>query len=216
MSGSLRRAGRKQRKYVYGKTREVVHTKWIELARQAAHGPVVAKVPTVSQYLWRWLSDTVGPNLAPLTYATYESHVRHYLDPGSGRSGSIGSGLPMSSAGSTGCLRSANAVLRARTPGGSSVATRAAAQLESVARQRRRPGRSRTFVRFSGLPSRARCARSSWRVTWPSWSPRQSSASAGRALAERGGAALPGIGPSGPGRHVRGVRVDLGLGSAEG
>ena len=77
-------AGRRQRKYVYGKTREIVHTKWIELARQAAHGPVVAKVPTVSQYLWRWLSETVGPNLAPLTYATYESHVRHYLDPGLG------------------------------------------------------------------------------------------------------------------------------------
>lgn len=31
-------AGRKQRKYVYGKTREVVNTKWIELVRQAAHG----------------------------------------------------------------------------------------------------------------------------------------------------------------------------------
>ncbi len=44
----------------------------------------MAKVPTVSQYGWRWLSETVGPNLAPLTYATYESHVRHYLDPGLG------------------------------------------------------------------------------------------------------------------------------------
>ena len=45
---------------------------------------MVAKVPTVGQYLWRWLDETVGPNLTPLTHATYESHVRHYLDPGLG------------------------------------------------------------------------------------------------------------------------------------
>ena len=61
-----------------------MHAKWIELAQQASRGPVVAKVPTVGQYLWRWLEETVGPNLAPLTHATYESHVRHYLDPGLG------------------------------------------------------------------------------------------------------------------------------------
>ena len=77
-------AGRRQRRYVYGKTRESVHVKWIELAQQASRGPVVAKVPTVHQYLWRWLEETVSPNLAPLTCATYESHVRHYLDPGLG------------------------------------------------------------------------------------------------------------------------------------
>jgi hypothetical protein len=77
-------AGRRQRKYVYGKSRDVVHATWIDLARQASPGPVVAKVPTVGQYLLRWLDETVGPNLAPLTHATYESHVRHYLDPGLG------------------------------------------------------------------------------------------------------------------------------------
>lgn len=91
-------AGRRQRKYVYGKSRDIVHAKWIDLARQASRGPVVAKVPTVGQYLWRWLDETVGPNLAPLTHATYESHVGHYLDPGLGsipvsaRSAWIGSG----------------------------------------------------------------------------------------------------------------------------
>ena len=78
-------AGRRQRKYVYGATREVVHAKWIELTRRAAKGPVLTKVPTVSQYLQRWLDDTVAPNLAPLTHATYESHVRHYIEPGLGR-----------------------------------------------------------------------------------------------------------------------------------
>ena len=32
-------------------------------------------MPTVGQFLNRWREDTVAPNLAPLTYATYESHV---------------------------------------------------------------------------------------------------------------------------------------------
>ncbi len=78
-------AGRRQRRYVYGATREVVHAKWIELTQRAAMGPVLTKVPTVSQYLQRWLEETVAPNLAPLTHATYESRVRHYVEPGLGR-----------------------------------------------------------------------------------------------------------------------------------
>jgi hypothetical protein len=41
-------------------------------------------VPTVGQFLNRWLEDTVAPNLAPLTYATYESHVKNYIEPGIG------------------------------------------------------------------------------------------------------------------------------------
>lgn len=42
-------------------------------------------MPTVEQYLNRWLEETVEPNLAPLTHATYESHVRNYIIPGIGR-----------------------------------------------------------------------------------------------------------------------------------
>jgi hypothetical protein len=49
---------------------KIVHSRWIELTRKAARGPVVTKVPTVGQFLNRWLEDTVAPNLAPLTYAT--------------------------------------------------------------------------------------------------------------------------------------------------
>lgn len=77
-------AGRRQRKYVYGKTREDVHGKWVALTRRAAQGPVLTKVPRISQYLERWLTETVAPNLAPLTHATYESHVRNYITPGIG------------------------------------------------------------------------------------------------------------------------------------
>ena len=77
-------AGRRQRKWAYGKTREEVHGKWVELTRRASKGPMVSKAPTVGQYLTRWLAESVRPNLAPLTYATYESHVRNYLVPGLG------------------------------------------------------------------------------------------------------------------------------------
>jgi hypothetical protein len=67
-------AGRRQRKYVYGKTREVVHTKWVQLTREAARGPVVTKVPTLGQFLQRWLDETVAPNLAP-------ADARHVREP---------------------------------------------------------------------------------------------------------------------------------------
>ena len=66
--------GKRQRKYVYGRTREIVHGRWVELRRKAARGPVVTKVPTIGQFIRRRLGETVAPNLAPLTYATYETH----------------------------------------------------------------------------------------------------------------------------------------------
>lgn len=77
-------AGRRVRKYVYGQSREVVHERWVKLSSEARRRPIPSTVPTVDQYLQRWLSEEVAPNLAPLTYATYESHVRHYIVPGVG------------------------------------------------------------------------------------------------------------------------------------
>ncbi len=77
--------GQRRRKYVYGQDREDVHARWLALSQVAAWGPVLTKVPTVGQYLATWLAEVVGPNLAPLTYATYESHVRNYIEPGIGR-----------------------------------------------------------------------------------------------------------------------------------
>lgn len=77
-------AGRRVRKYVYGKTREDVHRDWIALQAKARRGPIATKVPTVGQYLHRWLEEVVEPNLAPLTASTYETLVRLYLDPGLG------------------------------------------------------------------------------------------------------------------------------------
>lgn len=76
--------GKRTRKYVYGKTREEVHDKWIRLQTQAKAGPVATKVPTVAAYLTYWLAEIVEPNLAPLTYATYETLGRLYIVPGLG------------------------------------------------------------------------------------------------------------------------------------
>jgi integrase len=78
-------AGRRQRKYVYGKTREAVHARWIELAQEASRGPVASSIPKLGAYLYRWLDEVVQPNLAPLTYATYETLVRLYIVPGLGQ-----------------------------------------------------------------------------------------------------------------------------------
>jgi integrase len=76
--------GKRARKYVYGKTREIVHEKWIKLHQQAKAGPVATSVPTLGDYLAYWLREVVEPNLAPLTCATYETFVRLYIVPGLG------------------------------------------------------------------------------------------------------------------------------------
>jgi integrase len=76
--------GKRGRKWVYGKTREEVHDKWIRLHNQAKNGPVATKVPTVGSYVTAWLADVVKPNRAPLTYATYETFTRLYIVPGLG------------------------------------------------------------------------------------------------------------------------------------
>jgi integrase len=77
-------AGNRARKYVYGKTREDVHEKWVALQAKAAKAPVPTTIPTLAQYLTRWLSDVVEPNLEPATYAYYETMARLYIIPALG------------------------------------------------------------------------------------------------------------------------------------
>jgi len=48
--------GKRRRKSVYGATRELVHTKWLELHRVAAVGPVSTTTPTLSEYMTYWLN----------------------------------------------------------------------------------------------------------------------------------------------------------------
>jgi hypothetical protein len=58
-----------------------VHDKRIKLHTRAKAGPMATKVPTVGEYVAGWLADVVKSNLAPLTYATYETFVRLYIVP---------------------------------------------------------------------------------------------------------------------------------------
>jgi integrase len=76
--------GKRTRKYVYGKTREIVHEKWVKLQRQAMMGPVATKMQTVSDYVGYWLAEVIEPNLSPATWATYDYVARRYLIPGLG------------------------------------------------------------------------------------------------------------------------------------
>jgi integrase len=73
--------GKRKRKYVYGKTREEVHDKWIKLHAEAKKGPVATSVPTLGRYLAYWLREVIEPNVRPLTAATYETNVRLYIIP---------------------------------------------------------------------------------------------------------------------------------------
>ena len=69
---------------IYGKTREQVHAKRIELQGKARHGVVATSSPTVAEYLTYWLDEIIRPNRAPLTYQTYETFVRVHIVPGLG------------------------------------------------------------------------------------------------------------------------------------
>jgi len=73
--------GRRQRKSVYGTTREQVHAKWLKLHEQARRGPVVPRSPKLTDFLDGWLKDVVHPGLAPATVANYELFVRLYIVP---------------------------------------------------------------------------------------------------------------------------------------
>jgi hypothetical protein len=64
--------GKREKKWVYGKNRDDVHSKWIALQQKARTGTVATRAPTVGTYLTYWLEEIIKPNRAPLTYQTYE------------------------------------------------------------------------------------------------------------------------------------------------
>ncbi|MEV7425457.1 site-specific integrase [Streptomyces sp. NPDC091212] len=73
--------GKRARKYAYGKTREEVHAKWLTLHAEANKGPVATRHRTLDAFLAYWLDSIVKPNLAPLSYVSYEGYVRLYITP---------------------------------------------------------------------------------------------------------------------------------------
>ena len=77
--------GRRQRKVVYGKTREKVHEKWLALHELSRRGPVAPRSPSLASFMERWLREVVVPNLAPTTSANYDLFTRLYVVPDLGR-----------------------------------------------------------------------------------------------------------------------------------
>ena len=76
--------GRRDRKYVYGSTREEVHAEWIKLHQAAMAGPVSVRTPTLKDFLAYWLREVVGPTTRPKTAETYGMHVRLHILPSLG------------------------------------------------------------------------------------------------------------------------------------
>ena len=76
----------RKRKYVYGKTRDETHEKWLKLHTAARTGIVATTSQSVETYLRYWLREVVTePDYAPLTVTTYQGHARLYLIPGLGK-----------------------------------------------------------------------------------------------------------------------------------
>ncbi|KGN31142.1 integrase [Knoellia sinensis KCTC 19936] len=73
--------GRRVRRVVYGKTREIVREKFLALHEQARRGPVATRTPTLREFAEGWLRDVVKPNLAPTTSSNYALFLRHYIEP---------------------------------------------------------------------------------------------------------------------------------------
>ena len=78
-------SGERRRKWVYGKTRDVVHEKYIKLLNEARKRPIATCVPTVEEYLTYWLKDVIEPNREPNTFSHYELMARLHIIPGLGR-----------------------------------------------------------------------------------------------------------------------------------
>ncbi|URN01242.1 site-specific integrase [Actinomadura madurae] len=78
-------AGERKKRWVYGKTRDVVHDKYVKLLNEAKQRPIATTVPTVEHYLKYWLSEVIEPNREVQTYAQYETLARLYVIPALGR-----------------------------------------------------------------------------------------------------------------------------------
>lgn len=77
--------GRRVRRVVYGKTREIVREKFLALHERARRGPVATTTPRVTDFAEGWLRDVVKPNLAPTTSTNYALFLKHYIEPDLGK-----------------------------------------------------------------------------------------------------------------------------------
>jgi integrase len=78
--------GGEKRMFVYGRTREDVHAKLVELQEKRRRNvPVVPRSLKLGDYPDYWLAQVVRPGVRWNTYKKYEQTVRLYLKPGLGR-----------------------------------------------------------------------------------------------------------------------------------
>lgn len=80
-------AGRRKRKYVYGRTRKEAQQKLERAKREKDAGTLVVTTTSVERWLTQWLERKAEPPkaLKPQTLRSYESKVRTYLVPHLGR-----------------------------------------------------------------------------------------------------------------------------------
>ena len=112
-------AGESRKKWVYGKTREVVHEKYVRLLNEAKQRPISTSVPSVQQYLTYWLKEVIGPNREPNTYSHYELMSRLHIIPALGGKRLDRLTGRRTSRAQRRCLPRASAAPRGRTPSGS-------------------------------------------------------------------------------------------------
>jgi integrase len=78
--------GGEKRMFVYGRTREDVYAKLVELQEKRRRNvPVIPRSLKLGDYLDYWLAHVVRPVARWNTYKKYEQTVRLYLKPGLGR-----------------------------------------------------------------------------------------------------------------------------------
>jgi integrase-like protein len=74
-------SGKRVRRYVYGKTRDIVHEKWQARQRQARAVKLATITVTVDEYLAGWLAQVARPRLEPATCVFYETMIRRHISP---------------------------------------------------------------------------------------------------------------------------------------
>jgi integrase len=76
------RGGKRQRRYVYGRTRREVQDKLTALRRAHDDGlPVGPEKQTLGAYLQQWVETSLRPTVPPKTYASYAQIIRLYIVP---------------------------------------------------------------------------------------------------------------------------------------
>jgi hypothetical protein len=82
----LTTAGTFRRAYVYGRSRDEVHARLVQLQDRSTRGiPLPDHAWTVGEYLDYWLESVARPAIRPTAYAKYEVFIRLYLRRGLGR-----------------------------------------------------------------------------------------------------------------------------------